>query len=429
MTSGAVALSVFLVAPVQAADFCVSNTTELHDALTTAAGNGEDDTIQVVQGTYNGGFTYSSSGGNSITLIGGYISGCAIRRVDPANTVLDGGATDRVLYLYNSNGGDITLDGFTLQNGSTTYKGGGVWAESVTDSDLGFSGNITITNNIITGNTAPGGGGGGGVCAISVADLGTAGNIKLTSNTITNNSTNAGGGAYVASSSSSGTAGNLTLINNTISGNIASYDGGGVYGYSSSTSSTAGNVVFINNIITDNTSESSGGGINANSYTNTGTAGNATFTNNTISGNTAAAMGGGLFYVNWGQTIDVYNNIIWGNTPKDMSLLGTGSFNGNNNNSSSHPSWTNSGDNIDTDPRFVAPNNGNYHLRPISPCIDTGTNSAPWLPATDFEADTRVTDGDDDGVATVDIGADEFVADEFPWELFIPAILKSKQKN
>ena len=32
--------------------FCVSDTTELQDSLTTASSNGEDNTIQIVQGTY-----------------------------------------------------------------------------------------------------------------------------------------------------------------------------------------------------------------------------------------------------------------------------------------------------------------------------------------------------------------------------------------
>ena len=36
------------------ASFCVSNSTELQTALTTAASNGEDDTIQIVRGVIQG---------------------------------------------------------------------------------------------------------------------------------------------------------------------------------------------------------------------------------------------------------------------------------------------------------------------------------------------------------------------------------------
>ena len=53
-----------------AATFCVSNATELQTALTTAANNAEDDTIQIVQETYNGNFIYASTEGNSLTVEG-----------------------------------------------------------------------------------------------------------------------------------------------------------------------------------------------------------------------------------------------------------------------------------------------------------------------------------------------------------------------
>ncbi len=53
---------------------------------------------------------------------------------------------------------------------------------------------------------------------------------------------------------------------------------------------------------------------------------------------------------------------------------------------------------------------GDYHLNDISQCIDTGNNSAPSLPATDYEGESRVLDGDNDAIDTVDIGADEYTA-------------------
>ena len=50
---------------------------------------------------------------------------------------------------------------------------------------------------------------------------------------------------------------------------------------------------------------------------------------------------------------------------------------------------------------------GDYHLQPISPCIDTGDNSAADLPATDIDGLPRIIDGDNNSSATVDMGADE----------------------
>jgi hypothetical protein len=66
--------------------------------------------------------------------------------------------------------------------------------------------------------------------------------------------------------------------------------------------------------------------------------------------------------------------------------------------------------NICADPRLVnpAPGVGNYHETPSSPTIDAGSNSlvAGDL-GVDVDGDPRVTDGNGDGNAVVDMGADE----------------------
>ncbi|MGD8538016.1 MAG: right-handed parallel beta-helix repeat-containing protein, partial [Candidatus Aminicenantes bacterium] len=50
-----------------------------------------------------------------------------------------------------------------------------------------------------------------------------------------------------------------------------------------------------------------------------------------------------------------------------------------------------------------------FHLLPGSPCIDVGDNAASNIPAEDYEGDGRILDGDDNGTATADMGADEYV--------------------
>ena len=98
----------------------------------------------------------------------------------------------------------------------------------------------------------------------------------------------------------------------------------------------------------------------------------------------------------------VTNCIVWGNTPDEIRVEGgspaftfcnvQGGFGGEGN--------------IDADPLFVG--GDDYHLTAGSPCIDVGSNAAPELPDTDFEGDSRIINGDSVGVATVDMGADEY---------------------
>jgi hypothetical protein len=368
--------------------------TSLQAALTDAQANGADDIIYVAQGTYTGHFSYSSAQGYHIALEGGYTPGtnCASRVLNPANTILDGTHTGRVLNLYNSSGGDISVDGFTIRNGSTAEVAGEF---------------------------------GGGVKAYSFSAAGTAGTISITHNIIQQNSAYVhGGGVHAMSHSNSASAGQVIASDNTIQGNTGTTgSGGGIAAVSFSGSSTANTVTVVNNIVTGNSAKY-GGGVYTSSYTATGTSGTAILTNNTVTHNTATSPeedgvpdGGGV-WVAYGisGTVNVYNNIIWGNTAQDggdLSLYlyeGVGVTNGYNNdytNMTGIVSWNNSGDNINADPLFVG--GGDFHLRAASPCIDTGFNSAPGIPSQDFEGNSRIIDGDYDTVAFADIGADEFV--------------------
>jgi len=412
VTAILVMASLFFLARVSwGAVFCVSTPAELQAALFAAETNGEDDIIKVIQGTYNGNFTYNSNEGHSIALLGGYTSGCASRGTNPSNTILDGGGSDRVLYFKNSDGGNIYIEGFTIQNGITVNNGGGVYASAFSLFDpIPY---ITINNNIIAGNQ---GNNGGGVYASASSDSGTSGGVAITNNAIKiNTASNKGGGICASLYSLIASMGDIIIANNIIIGNTASYNGqagGGVCASSSTSGGTASDITIVNNIVVGNiaTGSGEGGGIYTSSYGSMGLAGDIAITNNTISVNTANSGGGlGLYKVS-GNSIDVYNNIIWGNialTGIDIFLNGTGVANGYNNDySNMSGSWTNSGNNINENPQFIGSNN--YHLQSDSPCIDVGINSAPELPDTDFEGDPRIIDGDSNSVAIVDMGADEY---------------------
>jgi hypothetical protein len=162
------------------------------------------------------------------------------------------------------------------------------------------------------------------------------------------------------------------LTNCTFSGNEA-HRGGGMYNYESSSQLT--NCTFTGN------SASSGGGMINEGFM-------PTLTSCILWGDGGGEIGGAPATV-------TYSDI-----QGDDHYPGTG--------------------NINADPLFVDPVNGDVHLGPDSPCIDAGTNAAPDLPSYDFEGHPRIMDGDRDGLPTVDMGVDE----AFGYRVHLPLVLK-----
>ncbi len=387
------ALSLFLVPALSlGATFCVNSAADLQNALTTAASNGEDDTIHIVQGTYSENFVYASTEAYSVTIEGGYTTGCASHAVDPANTVLDGNATGNVLVLSCPDQAvEFVVDGVTLRNGNTSDRGGALFAAT-------GNGEVTLTNNTITGNSDSSSGGGlyasGSIVTLTNNTI--TGNstkitwsygggvyvsaftVTLTNNTITGNSAVRGGGGLFANSFT------VTLANNTITGNSAGVSGGGGVCFSPY---GGGSATLTNNTITGNSDSSSGGGVYAFTAGDT-----ATLTNNTISQN-SAENGGGVYislYVN-SDTAQVYNNIVYNNNANSdgddlyINNDGNGDFipspvNLYNNDFDQSASGTyikrpfsiDSSNLNNANPLFVS--TGNYHLTLSSPCLNTGNN-------------------------------------------------------
>ena len=167
-----------------------------------------------------------------------------------------------------------------------------------------------------------------------------------------------------------------------------------LHGHNSSTPyNSIENVNILNNTIVDNGNQWAGG-ININSQSNT----------NIITG------------------VKVVNTILWNNQGDDAirgslspdivscSVLNDTRFTGANGNFYFSPS-------------FVDPSNADFHLQQNSPCIDKGDGETIKLPDFDFEGDKRLLDGNRDGLAIVDIGADEYakslIRRAMPWLLLL----------
>jgi len=335
----------------------------------------------------NNTFSYNSS---SIRGGGAHVFG---RTIDLTDNIFSHNSVD-------GNGGGIyvdrawetiTLTNNTFSDNSSSSSGGGAYIYPQGDE-------ITAINNTFTDNSS--GGWGGGVLAM--IDPGT---ITFTNNTFSDNSGNLGGGFYI--SPGRGTA---SVANNTFTDNSADL-GGGTY-----ISGHTGTTTLTNNIFNRNTAADYGGG----AYAYLLQLGSVNLTNNTFNDNSTVGDGGGLYVYLWENTntFNIYNNIIWGNSAMgvagDLYVHDDGDDDGlgadvnlYNNDYSVFDIYDGDslhyGDNIDQDPLLSAA----FHLQVDSPCIDTGKNDAAGLPDYDFEGDLRILDGNDDGTAVVDMGADE----------------------
>jgi hypothetical protein len=182
----------------------------------------------------------------------------------------------RVFNVENQSSNSIS--GLTITNGYVNGQGGAVYND--------HGGDLTLTDDVISGSTATAEGGG----------VVSNGFTTISGTTISDNvsSHSSGGGLYLVPGGTFGFAFDQ-IENSTISGNTAHDAGGGV-------SSEGVNLAVSGSTIHNNTSGNYGGGLNV-AYSKYG----LSISGSTISGNTAAGGGGGL---------SVYSGIRTPTTPK-----------------------------------------------------------------------------------------------------------------
>jgi Right handed beta helix region len=361
------------------------------------------DTVQVGSGTYSGPIDFhakaitvqSDAGASSTTIQGDGVS---------------------VVVTMNANAGETpVLRGFTVTGGGYLGSGDGAIDTS--------GGPALIEDNVVTANR---------FCADG-AITATFSQATIRDNQITNNSQagcSGGGGAGI----SIGGDGPVHVLNNLISGNRQDSGAGGIDLFAAGKATVSGNVIRGN-------IGWFGGGI---SFENVS---DATVTNNLIVGNQAAAGGGLYLSVPFGAPGPLLlNNTIADNTANtglaayttgfvaqstlvNNILVGSGTpaaFYCEGTYDPTPPSirfddvWnggtgpryggactdqTGANGNVSVDPRFLDAAHGDYHLQPGAPIVDRGTNDG--APAVDIDGDARPFDGNGDGIAVTDIGADE----------------------
>jgi hypothetical protein len=187
-------------------------------------------------------------------------------------------------------GNTISISGLTISSGASDLGGG-----------ILNRGGLTLTNVVLSGNSASTGGG----------IYNNVGTLKITNSTLSGNFSNtAGGGGGIYNSDT------LIITNSTLSNNSAngSGDGGGIY--------DVGTLTITNSTLSNNSASGTGGGI----FNGLAMA-NISFT--TLSGNSASS-GGGIFN-NTGGTVNIKNSIVANSTSGgDCSNLATFNATGTN---------------------------------------------------------------------------------------------------
>ena len=374
----------------------------------TIGGNGggalvfDVESLSVTGSTVSGNTAVAVSGeGGTSGADGGGLNAVLADNVVITDSVFDGntagyyGGGIEIENLFES----LSITGTSITNNSAEH-GGGLALDNV--SYGAEDGTFTITDVLISGNSAGGeGGDGGGVWMYDV----TVPVVMSTSTVRGNQADDDGGGIFVRDSEAEGEVVTLApaadaafvLDRSTVSGNLAQGDGGGLaVNYSV--------VDIVNSTVSGNTANGNGGGVHLynDSY--------ATIRHSTIVQNSAGGEGGGGgIFVGYSSDAVIDHTIVANNQPDDIN--GDGNITATFSLIESGPEGLGgegSTNIIGVDPQLgPLQNNGGpteTHL-PLtgSPVIDAGDPDIEDPPETDQRGADRVVDVID--IGAVEVGA------------------------
>ena len=241
-------------------------------------------TAQGADHTHHGKGERSGGVGNA-TQGGGYYYGGGTGRVFTisASAGRPAGSSTTQQALASST---VSISGLTISGGTAT-NGGGI---------LGYDTDLTVSQCVVSGNSANDEGGG-------IAMFGYDATVLVTDSTVTGNSAHYGGGVATTQSA-------ITIQRSTISNNVAfangEYGGGGVFIHNDNN-----NILTItDSTITGNHSYYNAGGVFVRHT-------EAHISNSTIANNTADVYGGGLYLHSAYSGTRVTNSTIAGNSAGD----------------------------------------------------------------------------------------------------------------
>ena len=186
--------------------------TTLPLALNAALAPGDDE-IRIATGEHSVNATFNSASADMLTISGGWDPTFTTQTANPALSVLDGGASDRTLFVGGS-AGRVEIHNLTVRNGRS-FTGAGIEANLGGTVELLLA-DLVIRDNLATWEFASNGGGlkihVGGDSSAEVRDC-----VIRDNRSVSTGSSTSGGGAYFGGASN----GLLLAIGNVFENNVA----------------------------------------------------------------------------------------------------------------------------------------------------------------------------------------------------------------